>query len=134
VTNSILQASSFTVVPLNSAISEIKLGKFYSMIYCFYLDTFTGLSGAHQYQNASLAIRLARTVLRDDTQIDDILSEPFIAGLKNSKWPGRCQAVSDPSLPRTTWYLDGAHTPESMQCCLQWFVAPDVGLFREGEK
>ena len=28
----------------------------------------------------------------------------------------------------TTWFLDGAHTIESLDCCIRWFVSPGVGL------
>ncbi|KAF8624125.1 hypothetical protein AX15_006032 [Amanita polypyramis BW_CC] len=112
-----LKASEFSIVPLNPAISNVKLG----------------LSGAHQYQNATLAIALARAFLHRDTNIDAKLSESYTKGLENTRWPGRCQTVIDPHLQHTTWYLDGAHTSESIECCLQWFASRDVGLFNPDE-
>ena len=92
-----------------------------------------GLSGAHQYQNASLAIALAGAFLRG-ANVKDPTPESFTSGLQDARWPGRCQTVLDSRLPRITWYLDGAHTAESIECCLQWFVTPNVGLFDRSEK
>ena len=56
------------------------------------------------------------------------LPAPFVEGLKVAKWPGRCQTVADPSHSHTTWFLDGAHTRESLDCCMEWYVSPDVAL------
>ena len=36
--------------------------------------------------------------------------------------------VADPKKAGVTWYLDGAHTVESLNYCVEWFVSPDVGL------
>lgn len=56
------------------------------------------------------------------------LPTSFMDGLKNAHWPGRCQTVPDSKLGAMTWFLDGAHTQESLACCLEWFVSPAVGL------
>lgn len=93
-----------------------------------------GLSGEHQLQNAALAVQMAYIFLHsmDGLQCRPEpllqLPEPFILGLENAKWPGRCQIVPDPNYQNITWYLDGAHTTESLFCCTQWFVSPRVGL------
>lgn len=44
-------------------------------------------------------------------------------GLENARWPGRCQTESDPLLggEKVKWFLDGAHTVESLRCCGEWF-------------
>jgi len=52
----------------------------------------------------------------------------FIEGLKAARWPGRCQTVSDPNFPPIMWFLDGAHTVESLECSLEWFVSPTATL------
>lgn len=39
-------------------------------------------------------------------------------GLRNTRWCGRNQVILR---PRVTFYLDGAHTPKSMEACAQWF-------------
>lgn len=63
------------------------------------------------------------------------LPAPFIAGLENARWPGRCQQVIDPArdgtganLGKTIWFLDGAHTIESLKACAEWFASPGVAL------
>ncbi|KAH9843865.1 FolC bifunctional protein [Rhodofomes roseus] len=108
------KASEFILVPLTPGLSDIKLG----------------LAGAHQYQNAGLAVHLAKHFLHAETDwpLDDTLPPSFVQGLKNARWPGRCQTVVDPKLPRLTWFLDGAHTKESLECCMQWFASPDAAL------
>lgn len=58
----------------------------------------------------------------------DPIPNDFVAGLENAKWPGRCQTVLDPNYSSTTWYLDGAHTDESLKCCIQWFVHPNATI------
>ncbi|KAI0352891.1 FolC bifunctional protein [Trametes cingulata] len=109
-----LKASEFVVVPPVPGLSEIKLG----------------LAGSHQYQNATLAVHLAKKFLTLHTPetFQEDLPASFVEGLKATKWPGRCQTVVDPAHARTTWFLDGAHTLESLQCCMQWYVSPDAAL------
>nr|GAT59970.1 FolC bifunctional protein [Mycena chlorophos] len=106
-----LKASEFKVVPTTPELSEMPLG----------------LAGKHQAQNAALAVHLAQTFLqaKDGSTAD---AAAIAQGLKNARWPGRCQTVEDPVYTNTTWYLDGAHTLESLQCSVEWFVAPGVGL------
>ena len=72
-----------------------------------------------------LATFLAAQTARD---FDEGLPETFVQGLKATKWPGRCQTVADPKHDKTTWFLDGAHTLESLDCCVQWYVNPDIAL------
>ncbi|KAL0949395.1 hypothetical protein HGRIS_009459 [Hohenbuehelia grisea] len=99
------------------------------------LQTIIGLAGAHQVQNANLAVHLAREFLNRQTGKEEpTLSPAVVEGLVNAKWPGRCQAVLDPKYPQTSWYLDGAHTVESLDCCMQWFVSPGVGIQKDGSK
>ncbi|KAF8974450.1 Mur ligase [Flammula alnicola] len=110
-----LKAKDLKVVPINTELGELKLG----------------LAGAHQIQNASLAIELAKSFLHTQVKVffqDNDLPESFKRGLIETKWPGRCQTVVDPRRPGFTWYLDGAHTVESLECCFQWFVTPGVGI------
>ncbi|KAG1872738.1 Mur ligase [Suillus tomentosus] len=111
-----------------------------------------GLAGAHQRSNAGLAVQLVHTFLSikdqsyspmsdpntsgaasatwSGTEIEPLKSLPtsFMDGLENAHWPGRCQTVPDSKFGAMTWFLDGAHTQESLACCLEWFVSPAVGL------
>ncbi|KDR83602.1 hypothetical protein GALMADRAFT_235873 [Galerina marginata CBS 339.88] len=110
-----LKSNGLTVVSEESVLSGLKLG----------------LSGRHQIQNAALAIDLAETFLRakaSNGSPGQGLPTSFEDGLAQTRWPGRCQTVADPNRDNFTWYLDGAHTVESLQCCMQWFVTPGLGI------
>lgn len=47
------------------------------------------------------------------------------AGLANTRWPGRAQLVQRSN---AAFFLDGAHTEESLQVCLKWFRADSPQL------
>ena len=81
-----------------------------------------GLSGSFQKENASLAIAMAQHVLaKRGVSVDDtnFLSHEFERGLKEVKWGGRCETRNEPGI---TWYIDGAHTAESMKLVAAWFA------------
>ncbi|KAF3493142.1 hypothetical protein DY000_02056306 [Brassica cretica] len=86
-----------------------------------------GLQGEHQYLNASLAVALCTTFLQKigiEDKNDDTngLPERFISGLSNAYLMGRAMIVPDSELPEEiVFYLDGAHSPESMEACATWF-------------
>eukprot|EP00850_Spirogloea_muscicola_P008500 SM000045S16245 [mRNA] locus=s45:388079:392447:- [translate_table: standard] len=94
-----------------------------------------GLAGEHQRVNASLAVALcrawaARTERQDHVAAFDEairarhLPESYKKGLTTAHWPGRAQVVDDTNgrgIPGFTFFLDGAHTPESMEVCAKWF-------------
>ncbi|RAK71782.1 putative folylpolyglutamate synthase [Aspergillus fijiensis CBS 313.89] len=63
-----------------------------------------------QRQNASSAVRLAEP--------SDRLSALFGQGLENLDWKGRCQTLVT---GQQHWYLDGAHTHESLEVACSWF-------------
>ncbi|KAJ3989629.1 FolC bifunctional protein [Lentinula detonsa] len=108
-----LKASEFIITSKLPQIDNIKLG----------------LAGAHQVGNALLAVHLAKTFLLDldPESVKDSFPQSFVDGLQSTRWPGRCQTVVDPQHSKLTWYLDGAHTIESLECCIQWFSQPGVG-------
>ncbi|KPI95371.1 Folylpolyglutamate synthase, mitochondrial [Papilio xuthus] len=96
--------------------------------------------------NASLAIQLAHAWMRKNktnsltntnlingaineklSKENDIansiitkLPNKTIKGLSVCKWPGRYQVIETDF---STFYLDGAHTKESMEICAEWFEA-----------
>ncbi|KZP02848.1 Mur ligase, partial [Athelia psychrophila] len=107
-----LKASEFAIVP-TAGLSDIKLG----------------LAGVHQVSNACLAVAMAQKFLevKESLKPEPTLSKAFVEGLEQVRWPGRCQIIQDPK-GRTTWFLDGAHTIESLDCCIRWFVSPGVGI------
>ncbi|XP_010491145.1 PREDICTED: folylpolyglutamate synthase-like [Camelina sativa] len=92
-----------------------------------------GLDGEHQYLNAGLAVSLASTWLQQIGKLEvpsrtqmGILPEQFIKGLATTSLQGRAQVVPDQFTESRTsgdlvFYLDGAHSPESMEACAKWF-------------
>lgn len=75
-----------------------------------------------QKANASLAIALAETVLEKlDSKFSpspDRLPQEFIDGLEQVVWRGRCETKVEGNV---TWYLDGAHTADSIKVASKWF-------------
>ncbi|KAH9315017.1 hypothetical protein KI387_023644, partial [Taxus chinensis] len=107
-----------------------------------------GLAGDHQYINAGLAVALCYSWLRKTRHSEDFdlqqsevhkgyLPDSFIKGLTMANIPGRAQVIPDSYVghheqcnmeetgnadcSELIFYLDGAHTPESMEVCAKWF-------------
>ncbi|KAK7339851.1 hypothetical protein VNO77_20537 [Canavalia gladiata] len=101
------------------------------------------LSGDHQFYNAALAVSLSRCWLQrtgnwekkfQNGFQDSNLPDEFIRGLSAAHFSGRAQIICDSS-PNSDcseivskncggeliFYLDGAHSPESMEVCAKWF-------------
>ncbi|KAL4556897.1 hypothetical protein LXL04_035063 [Taraxacum kok-saghyz] len=101
-----------------------------------------GLVGDHQYLNAGLAIKLCATWLERTGHLEPEsnsgsidpnakLPEQFIKGLTSAALQGRAQVIRDVENPgEVVFYLDGAHSPESMEVCANWFCLaikqPDI--------
>lgn len=73
--------------------------------------------------NISLAIQLAFDWLIHKghlpaTQNRRHCTEKIIAGIENFHWPGRYQVIDR---GESRFYLDGAHTMESIEACLDWY-------------
>ncbi|TKR73054.1 hypothetical protein L596_020410 [Steinernema carpocapsae] len=102
----------------------------------------TGIPGAHQSVNIALAMQLVRTWLEKVAPQEEValfgvgspkpstvmsgsvapvfeVPAPILDALKNCEWPGRSQVIVQENV---TYYLDGAHTPISLQCCVEWFL------------
>ncbi|KAL0402822.1 UNVERIFIED_CONTAM: Folylpolyglutamate synthase [Sesamum radiatum] len=92
-----------------------------------------GLEGEHQYMNAGLAIALCSTWLQRTGLVGinylnqtTSLPDEFIKGLATASLQGRAQIVPDQFIESESpgdlvFYLDGAHSPESMDVCANWF-------------
>ncbi|CAG8453763.1 1019_t:CDS:10 [Paraglomus brasilianum] len=83
-----------------------------------------GLPGDHQLTNAALAIELCRVWLQRCHNIRISEQNPpreFMKGLQSAHYPGRGHIVNDQRYPKITWFLDGAHTAESIKACAKWF-------------
>ncbi|XP_057487280.1 folylpolyglutamate synthase [Actinidia eriantha] len=101
------------------------------------------LSGDHQFINAGLAVSLCKTwlqrtgnwekLLQNDSG-ENNLPEAFLRGLSTARLSGRAQIVHDSFLKSYScseakenssgdliFYLDGAHSPESLEVCAKWF-------------
>lgn len=101
------------------------------------------LSGDHQLINAGLAVSLCKCWLQRTGNWEKLnkndspegsLPEAFRRGLSSAHLSGRAQIVHDiSSVPYDSYnasesscgdlifYLDGAHSPESMEVCAKWF-------------
>lgn len=112
-------ASSFRVVPVKDELQGQLLG----------------LPGDHQSVNASLALELVRAFLQSPAGQQHFpngtaqLGKPFAPvtdaarqALKDAFWPGRCQKVPAVNTAGANYYLDGAHTVESVRLSVKWFV------------
>lgn len=100
------RSTTVEVVPVDERVASTKLG----------------LAGDFQQANASLAVRLAATHLsKCGYPVDAAAGLPhkFLTGLANASWPGRCQTISQGN---TTYFLDGAHTHESLEVAGKWFA------------
>lgn len=110
-----------------------------------------GLYGAVQHYNASLAIALSQYFLDytrrkelprsgPDPDGGDInllhtlrISPETALGLRVAHWPGRSQTIDR---GRVVYFLDGAHTEESIWACKTWFTkqsklsAPQGSIFK----
>ncbi|OLY83654.1 Folylpolyglutamate synthase [Smittium mucronatum] len=98
-----------------------------------------GIEGSHQNQNAAIAIEtvfewLKKTgygkilgldvpVLADSSCFDrDNLPHWVLQALSDTFWPGRSQHFTDKSNKNIQWYLDGAHTVDSIQASAFIFI------------
>jgi len=108
--------------------AELFVAKYYPQIQSGEIKL--GLAAEYQKSNASLAVATASAHLRalghtevPNFLIDTTTSLPkeFIDGLQQIKWPGRSQ-IKYNSSTNTTWYLDGAHTMESIELSAGWFA------------
>lgn len=116
-------ASSFTVLPPaeTTPVASIPLS----------------LSGPHQTGNALLAVELVDSYLKSQNVPKPAQSPSTVwqdpakheleswatQALAEVRWPGRFQIVPLPfSRPGTIYFLDGAHTPDSLALCASWFI------------
>ncbi|BGP34255.1 Folylpolyglutamate synthetase [Rhodotorula toruloides] len=132
-----LGASSFTVVPEYPQLKDIKLGlagsfqRSNASLAIALVQTFLSSS---RCPPAFRSLAPASSALSSSSSTSlPSLPSPLIAptplpsalhkGLEDARWPGRCQTEPDPLLggEKVRWFLDGAHTVESLRCCGEWF-------------
>lgn len=76
----------------------------------------------YQRQNASLALALASSVLEKLGYPSSLTRDPDTVakdGIEQTVWRGRCEIKID---GHRRWYLDGAHTLDSLRVASQWFA------------
>ncbi|KAF7867372.1 hypothetical protein EAF04_005455 [Stromatinia cepivora] len=90
-----------------------------------------GTEGEFQKDNASLAMAVAASHLQD-LCIRDVptlsglltLEQPipgqFLEGIKTVKWAGRCEVMVTGNI---TWFIDGAHTVDSIKETGYWYAS-----------
>ncbi|KAK3287805.1 hypothetical protein CYMTET_4701, partial [Cymbomonas tetramitiformis] len=100
-----------------------------------------GLAGDHQRENAALAVALCRTwalrtspssdrVTVREAQLDEgVLPAEYAAALVETTWPGRGQELQ--AGPGLRFFLDGAHTVESLAACARWYGSAGAGTVLE---
>ncbi|ESO86393.1 hypothetical protein LOTGIDRAFT_129379, partial [Lottia gigantea] len=86
-------------------------------------DIKLGINGDKQIVNASLAVQLCKIWKQTHSGKDPVplffpISTQVYNSLKECIWYGRNQTIQRPGI---TYYLDGAHTLESVQQCVDWF-------------
>ncbi len=76
-----------------------------------------------QRQNASLAVALVKSLLgklgQETLSLNEGVPSIIKEGLENTKWRGRCETKL---AGKKTWYLDGAHTEDSLKVGGRWFA------------
>lgn len=90
-----------------------------------------GLGGDFQKDNASLAVAVAVSHLRNIGITEDILTlkkvlnsqeklpAKFVKGLETASWPGRWEVRIEGNIE---WLIDGAHTMESIEATAHWYI------------
>lgn len=87
-------------------------------------DLKLGLAGDFQRLNAAVAVKAAQIHLKLLGMDVDPRNLPveFKMGLKNTQWEGRCQTLQNiTDFESVTWFIDGAHTMESIFVASKWF-------------
>jgi len=84
-------------------------------------DIKLGLAADFQQTNASLAIAIAwKHLFLSTHNPTHPLPTPFIRGLENVRWPGRCEIRREKQI---AWHIDSGHTLESIEVAGTWFAS-----------
>ncbi|KAJ1920941.1 Folylpolyglutamate synthetase [Mycoemilia scoparia] len=102
------------------------------------------LGGKHHLSNAALAIQLCKTWFESektplspengvDTETNPgSIPKWAIKGLSKAKWPGRSHVIEPSTGSNIRWFIDGAHTVESIVACGEWFVSANSNKQNKG--
>jgi folylpolyglutamate synthase len=119
------------ILKSRASVNYVKLGVVERLPFLDDQNSKLGLDGDFQRDNASLAAVVAAShlltmglsdgvPLTQDLMIREGVPREFITGLETATWPGRCQYIKDGN---TEWFIDGAHTKESLQAAASWFAS-----------
>lgn len=105
-------------------------------------DIQIGLAGEHQAENTALAIQLAavwesrygkylsgngNALERSNSVLkDSCIPWEYRKGIEAARWPGRAEIFNDTEVDNITYFVDGAHTPESLAACASWFSSASL--------
>ncbi|GAA5912712.1 tetrahydrofolate synthase [Sporobolomyces salmoneus] len=132
-----LKASSFTVVPEHPEVKGIKLGlagthqRSNASLALALVQAFLSSPRVPSAFSSASIDSPHPTSLAESTELPSLpldlispspLSSKIVQGLEKTRWPGRCQTAKDEEVKELTWFLDGAHTVESLKCCGEWFA------------
>ncbi|KOS19729.1 Folylpolyglutamate synthase [Escovopsis weberi] len=82
---------------------------------------------AFQKRNATLAVALAESALQKFGHLESpssALSKAFVDGLEKCVNRGRCEIKVEDKI---SWYIDGAHTADSLEASSKWFYGEVSG-------
>ncbi|GAA5991781.1 hypothetical protein JCM10908_001140 [Rhodotorula pacifica] len=132
-----LQASSFTVVPEHPQLKDIKLGlagihqRSNASLAVALVRSFLSSERCPPAFSAATPSSTTERPTPTTSSLPSLpteliapipLPEAYVSALERTRWPGRCQLSPDPKDARIKWYLDGAHTVESLKCSGEWFA------------
>ncbi|GAA6056511.1 hypothetical protein JCM3770_006853 [Rhodotorula araucariae] len=131
-----LKASSFTVVPEHPQLQSVKLGlagvhqRSNASLAIALVQTFLSSPRCPPVFSPASVPPAATSPPAASSSLPSLpatliaptpLPAPILQALEQTRWPGRCQIARDPENTDVRWYLDGAHTVESLKCCGEWF-------------
>jgi folylpolyglutamate synthase/dihydropteroate synthase len=77
------------------------------------------VTGGHPPADVALRIEQSRVLEQVPVSPTFPVSLNMASGLKLCTWPGRNQIINEGLVH---YFLDGAHTSESMRLCTNWFI------------
>ncbi|GAA5908446.1 hypothetical protein JCM8208_006198 [Rhodotorula glutinis] len=131
-----LKASSFTVIPEHPQLKNVKLGlagvhqRSNASLALALVQSFLSSPRCPPAFSESYITPAPTTAPADASTLPSLPSSlvapdpipaSIVSALEQTRWPGRCQVSPDPEVKGVRWYLDGAHTVESLKCCGEWF-------------
>ncbi|ORX36366.1 hypothetical protein BD324DRAFT_591650 [Kockovaella imperatae] len=96
-------------------------------------ESHLSLAGAHQMDNASLALNILQAIRSDSRamgiqpKLNQLTEEALRQGLANAQWAGRCSWVRYPNAAGLPLLVDGAHNADSAKTLRAYVDSLDLG-------